>query len=111
MGKDKPGSGKGFAQAAALILHGSNLAISPEETSPEGRLLIEHLAKGNRLIESFPGEESRGGIRAVFIRPRKGGILELRVETQDGRQFSAITTQDYTVRLRDEHTDDTERTE
>ena len=110
MGKDKPGSGKGFAQAAALILHGSNLAISPEETSPEGRLLIEHLAKGNRLIGSSPGELTKEGVRAVFIRPRKGRT-ELRIEAQDGRHFTATTTQNYTVCFREEHTDDTDRTE
>ena len=110
MGKDKPGSGKGFVQAAALILHGSNLAISPEETSPEGRLLIEHLAKGNRLIGSSPGELTKQGVRAVFIRPRKGRT-ELRIEVQDGRHFTATTTQNYTASFRDEHADDTERTE
>ena len=108
--KDKPGSGKGFVQAAALILHGSNLAISPEETSPDGRLLIEHLAKGNRLIGSSPGELTKEGVRAVFIRPRKGRT-EMRIEVQDGRHFTATTTQNYTVCFREEHTDDTERTE
>ena len=110
MGKDKPGSGKGFVQAAALILHGSNLAISPEETSPEGRLLIEHLAKGNRLIGSSPGELTKQGVRAVFIRPRKGRT-ELRIEVQDGQHFTATTTQNYTASFREEHADDTERTE
>ena len=110
MGKDKPGSGKGFVQAAALILHGSNLAISPEETSPEGRLLIEHLAKGNRLIGSSPGELTKEGVRAVFIRPRKDST-ELRFEAQDGRHFTATTSQKYTACFREEHTDNTERTE
>ena len=110
MGKDKPGSGKGFVQAAALILHGSNLAISPEETSPEGRLLIEHLAKGNRLIGSSPGELTKQGVRAVFIRPRKGR-LELRIEMQDGQRITATTSQKYTACFREEHTDNTERTE
>ena len=110
MGKDKPGIGKGFVQAVALILHESKLAICPEETSPDGRLLIEHLAKGNRLIGSSPGELTKEGVRAVFIRPRKGRT-ELRIEVQDGRHFTATTTQNYTACFREEHADNTERTE
>ena len=106
--KDKPGSGKGFVQAAALILHESKLIICSEETSPAGRFFANHLAKGNALEPAFKGESR--GIRAIFIRPRKGR-LDLRIETQDGRQFTATTSQKYTVCFREEHADNTERSE
>ena len=108
MGKDKPGSGKGFVQAVALILHESKLAICPEETSPAGRFFAEHRPKELTLIPSFKGET--GGVRAIFIRPRKGR-LDLRIETQDGQQFNATTSQKYTACFREEHADNTERTE
>lgn len=108
MGKDKPGSGKGFVQAAALILHESKLIICPEETSPAGRFFAEHRPKDLTLIPSFKGET--GGVRAIFIRPRKGR-LELRIEMQDSQRITATTSQKYTACFREEHTDNTERTE
>ena len=108
MGKDKPGGGKGFVQVAALILHESKLAICPEETSPAGRFFAEHRPKELTLIPSFKGET--GGVRAIFIRPRKGR-LELRVEMQDGRQFTATTSQKYTACFKEEQADNAERSE
>ena len=108
MGKDKPGSGKGFVQAAALILHESKLIICSEETSPAGRFFAEHRPKDLTLIPSFKGES--GGVRAIFTRPRKGR-LELRIEMQDGQRITATTSQKYTVCFREEHADNTERSE